>query len=118
MGLFPAGIGDNAEDRDSACMTGRTSTTWHIWNTCSTDGLDHAVTDEQMATEIAERAGQYPAVCGHTVLAASMTCPPGPRCPSCLAFLHTLPAPGTDDHHKALGHRKPGLLSRLLRRGR
>ncbi|MGH3568040.1 MAG: hypothetical protein ACRDRH_18815, partial [Pseudonocardia sp.] len=72
------------------------------------------MTDEQVATGM---AGRYPAVCGHDVLVTSMLCPSGPRCPSCLAFLHALSASRPDDHRQVPSRRKPGVLARHLRRG-
>lgn len=52
------------------------------WMT-STDGLDHAVTDE----EFHDHRPEPQAVCGAVILLAPMEASPGPYCPGCLAFL-------------------------------
>jgi hypothetical protein len=53
------------------------------WFTCGFEHIDHAISDDAMATGISVGAGQYKALCGATVCVASMICPPGRRCPSC-----------------------------------
>ncbi|MGH3625102.1 MAG: hypothetical protein ACRDQ5_25495 [Sciscionella sp.] len=89
---------------------------WTTWHTCSVDGRDHAVTDEEMATRMAEDAGHYTAVCMHDVLVTPMICPPGPRCRRCVAFLRAQAATRTGEQRPAHQHRRPGVLRRILHR--
>jgi hypothetical protein len=89
---------------------------WTTWHTCSVDGRDHAVTDEQMAAGVAGDTGHYTAVCTHDVLVTPMICPPGPRCPRCVAFLRARAAARTEEQRQAHHHRRPGVLRRLLHR--
>ena len=56
-----------------------------MWFTCSFEHIDHAIKDDDMAMGISAGTGRYTAVCGATVDAASMICPPGRRCSSCEA---------------------------------
>jgi hypothetical protein len=86
-------------------------TTWH---TSSVDGLDHAVTDEDLTNGTGKRAGRYAAVCGHEVLATLMSNPPGTRCPRCVAYLRARAT--LRDFEQRQQHHKPGLLARLLHR--
>ncbi len=51
--------------------------------TCVLDGRCHSVPDEELAIGIAQRGGQYSAVCGHVVTPAPMVAPDGDLCPSC-----------------------------------
>lgn len=55
-----------------------------VWLT-SAEGVDHAVTDDEIAA--GRVLGRYVALCGATVVAASMSAPPGLRCPRCVVFL-------------------------------
>lgn len=64
------------------------------------DGREHLVAEEAMAPG---SAGRYPALCGHAVWAAVLTCPPGPPCRKCLA----LRSPRTTSGRRR--HRKPRL---------
>jgi hypothetical protein len=66
------------EPRSSAARA--TSTTITI--TCLNDGLAHDVSDAQLAAA-ANHGGNYIAVCGHVVTAASLVEPDGKRCPLC-----------------------------------
>lgn len=59
--------------------------------TCSSDGRRHDVVDEEFARGAA--VGRYEAACGALVLAASLSEPPGPRCPRCAAVSVVAPAP-------------------------
>ena len=54
-----------------------------MWFTCGFEHIDHAIKDDDMAIGISAGAGRYTALCGATVNAASMICPPGQRCTSC-----------------------------------
>jgi hypothetical protein len=55
------------------------------WFTCGFESIDHAISEDDIATGISAGSGRYAALCGATVCVASMTCPPGRRCPSCEA---------------------------------
>lgn len=61
----------------------RLFTTWLT----SVDGVDHAVTDEDMAAGVNALDGRFPAVCAEIVTAASLLVPPGNRCPRCRAVV-------------------------------
>lgn len=52
------------------------------------DGREHLVTDDAIE---AGQAGRYVALCGYRMLAAALSCPPGPPCSACAA-IRTLPA--------------------------
>jgi hypothetical protein len=54
-----------------------------LWITSVVDDLDHQVSDAELARGSVR--GSYLAVCGHVVLAASMTAPPARRCLACCA---------------------------------
>lgn len=54
-----------------------------LWITSVLDGLDHQVSGAELARGSVR--GSYLAVCGHVVLASSMTAPPGRRCLACCA---------------------------------
>lgn len=58
------------------------------WHRSQHDGLDHALTDEEMrhGREIGSR-GQYESLCGHVVLVVSMLIPPGNPCLNCRTVL-------------------------------
>jgi hypothetical protein len=66
-----------------------TARVWSVWVT-TTDGADHAVTDEEMVAGMRAGKGLYLAVCGASVLAAAMTVPPGATCPHCVTRLRHL----------------------------
>ena len=83
------------------------------WMTAS-DGLDHAVTDEQFH----DHRPEPEAVCGAVIMLASMETPPGPRCARCRAFLAARES--LRDLDRRLGehrHRRPSWLGRLLHPG-
>lgn len=56
-----------------------------VWRTVGVtsarDRVEHLVREEAMKPG---SAGCYVAVCGRSVQAAALACPPGPRCPACL----------------------------------
>jgi hypothetical protein len=57
-----------------------------VWVTsAAADGVDHAVTDEDMAAGLG--LGQFVGVCGSSVVPAAMVAPPLPRCQRCVVFL-------------------------------
>jgi hypothetical protein len=45
--------------------------------------VEHSVTNESLTTVTHRHSGEYPALCGKRVLAASMTTPPGVPCEPC-----------------------------------
>jgi hypothetical protein len=51
--------------------------------TCLNDGLAHDVPDAQLAAAATGPGGNYIAVCGHVVTAASLVEPDGKRCSLC-----------------------------------
>lgn len=53
--------------------------------TCAHDAQRHLVPDAAFARPDGTSSGRLLAVCGHTVLAASLTTPPGRDCALCLA---------------------------------
>jgi hypothetical protein len=63
----------------------RTRAPFVTWFTCGLQNMDHAISEDDVATGISLGSGQYSAICGATVSVASMVCPPGRRCPSCVA---------------------------------
>ncbi len=81
-----------------------------FWFTCDLDRMDHAISDDDMAVGLSMGAGRYAAVCGSTVCAASLMCPPGRRCPSCQVIVQRI-------NCASLPH-KAGVLARLRGRGR
>lgn len=67
---------------------------WRIFAvpvTSTRDGFEHLVADTEMAPG---SAGRYVALCGRSVWAAALVCPPGPRCPACIAVRNAAPAGG------------------------
>lgn len=50
--------------------------------TSDRDGFEHLVAESAMTPG---SAGRYVACCGRVVWAAALACPPGPRCPACVA---------------------------------
>lgn len=81
-----------------------------VWFT-STDGLDHAVTDE----EFHDHRPEPEAVCGAVILLAPMEWAPGPRCPRCVAFLRARESlRDLDDRVNPHRHRRAGWLARIL----
>lgn len=51
--------------------------------TCAKDGRTHAVAHAVLAESLAAGTGHCTAVCGHMVLPASLSSPPGSRCVLC-----------------------------------
>ncbi|MGH3764168.1 MAG: hypothetical protein ACRDTX_03315 [Pseudonocardiaceae bacterium] len=81
--------------------------------TSSQDSLEHLVREEAITPG---SAGCYVAVCGGSVRAAALACPPGPRCPACTA-VHNADAGSAPRRHR---QRLAGLWAwlNLVRRGR
>lgn len=65
----------------------RTRSLFVTWFTCGSENIDHAISEDDVITGMADGSGQYAALCGATVCVASMVSPPGPRCASCQAAL-------------------------------
>jgi hypothetical protein len=51
--------------------------------TCALDGNSHLVGLDVFAAAARSQNGVFPAVCGHEVMAVSMSTPPGPLCRPC-----------------------------------
>ena len=51
--------------------------------TCARDGHSHVVPHAVLADSLSSGTGQCTAVCGHTVLPASLASPPGANCLLC-----------------------------------
>jgi hypothetical protein len=81
------------------------------WMTSTTDGRDHAVTDE----EFTEHRPEPGAVCGAVLYLAPMEQAPGPRCPRCVAFLEARATLRPLDQRLGVHrHRRAGWLYRLV----
>ena len=76
--------------------------------TCATDGRDHLISDQATVAGRTAGQGQYVAICGHLVVAASMVSPPGPSCLDCETALRGVAEPSV--------HWRRGIVARLLRR--
>ena len=85
------------------------------WYRCTSDSLDHAVTDEAFAQGLELQEGCYLAVCGHVVLIGSCLAPPGPPCVACAAVLRILNRP-TNPTAEPGRHRKAHRWCRLFGR--
>ncbi|MDT7594942.1 MAG: hypothetical protein QOJ06_488 [Pseudonocardiales bacterium] len=81
-----------------------------MWVTCGLDRRDHAISDDDMAVGLSMGAGRYAALCGNTVCAASLMCPPGRRCPACQVIVQRI--------DRVSLPRKTGVLSGLRGPGR
>lgn len=81
------------------------------WQTCTCDGRDHAVTDEEFARgRRAKSAGRYGSVCGHVVVVGSMFLPPARPCAACHAIVFARPELPSSQRSRA---GKASLWSRL-----
>lgn len=81
------------------------------WMTSTTDGHDHAVTDE----EFHDHRPEPEAVCGAVLYLAPMEQAPGRRCERCVAFLEGRPAAlRVVQVPAAHRHRSEGWLYRLV----
>jgi hypothetical protein len=54
-----------------------------VWMTCTQDGREHAVADEQVSA--GAPIGRYQAQCGRFITPGSLAAPPGRRCLTCHA---------------------------------
>lgn len=59
--------------------------------TSTSDGYEHLVAEDAMA---AGQTGRFTTLCGSTVWAAALACPPGPGCQACIAARDTDAADG------------------------
>jgi hypothetical protein len=81
------------------------------WMTSTSDGLDHAVTDE----EFTERRPEPESVCGVVVPLGPLEQAPGLRCPQCVAFLEARASlPSLQQRLGVHRHQRAGWLARLL----
>ncbi|MGH3815520.1 MAG: hypothetical protein ACRDUV_24230 [Pseudonocardiaceae bacterium] len=74
--------------------------------TSARDGFEHLVADAAMTPG---SAGRYVSLCGRSVWAAALACPPGPRCPACVAARTPDPAMQRRRHRQ----RRPGVWAWL-----
>lgn len=77
--------------------------------TSTGDGFEHLVADTEMTPG---SAGRYVALCGRSVWAAALACPPGPRCPACITMHNTVQ--GGRQRHRRTDRR--GVWARLTGR--
>jgi hypothetical protein len=98
---------DQRDEMTSARKAERLFTTWV---TSEVDGLEHAVTDEEMTAGINGFRSNYEAVCRHAFMPLPMVCPAGPRCARCLMFLRAKRC------ERPAWHRRPGWFARLCSR--
>jgi hypothetical protein len=86
---------------------------WAVWVTCVVDGVDHAVTDEDMSAGMAVGQGKFTAVCGVLVTPDALSAPPGRMCLGCWVGLcpvvntQRAVVPVARRHRR---HRRPGWL--------
>ncbi|MDQ3274151.1 MAG: hypothetical protein M3Q39_03740 [Actinomycetota bacterium] len=78
--------------------------------TSTADGRTHLLSEQATTAGLVAGHGQYTALCGRLVVAASLVTPPGPTCLDCETALHRSTTTSTTSH------RRRGLLARLLRR--
>jgi hypothetical protein len=87
---------------------------WFVWITSLGHGVDHAVTDEEVAASRAGRCGEYRSVCGAVFLPAAMESASGPACPRCVVFLRARVST-PDLHSRMTQRRRSSLLGGVLR---
>jgi len=78
--------------------------------TSTADGRDHLLSEQATTAGLVAGHGEYTALCGRLVVAASLVTPPGPTCLDCETALHRSTTTSTTSH------RRQGLVARLLRR--
>ncbi|MDQ3152042.1 MAG: hypothetical protein M3R63_10085 [Actinomycetota bacterium] len=78
--------------------------------TSTVDGRHHLLDEQATTTGLVAGHGEYAALCGRPVTAASPVTPPGPTCLDCETALHR------STTTSAASHRRRGLLARLLHR--
>ncbi len=83
---------------------------YSVWVTSLDDGVDHAVTDEEMAAGMAH-TGEYTTLCDARMFAAPLTCEPLPKCPRCAVFVRLGTA--VPSLEAAPRHRRTGPMGRF-----
>ena len=78
--------------------------------TSTADGRDHLLSEQATTAGVVAGHGEYTALCGRLVVAASLVTPPGPTCLDCETALHRSTTTSTTSH------RRRGRLARLLHR--
>jgi hypothetical protein len=80
--------------------------------TCTLDGLDHLVSEDNATLGIMARQGTYTAICGHLVYAAALASRAGPLCSRCAQTAQEIQASVTvpPDRHGARGRARLGRL--------
>ncbi|TCK20040.1 hypothetical protein [Pseudonocardia endophytica] len=76
--------------------------------TCARDGRTHAVAHAVLSESLAAGTGHCTAVCGHMVLPASLSSPPGSRCALCDEAT-VVPLDTRRDSRRRWGTRRPYL---------
>lgn len=97
--------------RDVTELTGPGYGCWACWTvavpvTCARDSFEHLVADSAMTPG---SAGRYVSLCGRAMWAAALACPPGPRCPACVA-VRTVDTARQRRRHR---QRRPGVRAWL-----
>lgn len=100
-------------------MTATDARVWVTWITAFGQGVDHAVTDDEVNARRAEHPGEYRAVCGAAFLPAAMESAPRPPCPACLRFLRTRanlsgPEQRLGSPRRRRRHGQPGWWARVM----
>ncbi len=78
--------------------------------TSTVDGRDHLLGEQATTAGLVAGHGEYTALCGRPVVAASLVTPPGPTCLDCETALHRATTTSTTSH------RREGWVTRLLHR--
>lgn len=68
--------------------------------TCARDGRTHAVAHAVLSESMAAGTGHCTAVCGHMVLPASLSSPPGTRCVLCEQATDAVTEPRRDTRRR------------------
>jgi hypothetical protein len=101
--------------RSAADMTALVVELRPVLVTSVVDGLDHAVSDENMAAGIEAGRGQYRAVCGAVVVPDALSVPPRRLCSGCNALMYPLVASTSECRViRQRGHRRPGPVRRWV----
>src|SRR5262245_45733910 len=111
----PGSQGGGASDEAVMATNARA---WVTWITALGQGVDHAVTDEEVATRRPEHPGEYQAVCGAAFFPAAMEAASSPPCPACTRFLRARATLSSPERRLALPtrhgrHRRPDWWTRL-----
>jgi hypothetical protein len=78
--------------------------------TSTLDGRTHLLGEQATTAGLVAGHGEYAAICGRRVVAASLVTPPGPTCLDCETALHRATTASTTSH------RRRGWVARVLRR--